>query len=156
MVFGLHRGDARDIVLEPLPCREEAWFRALPSDRRAEMEHEHELRQRREFELVRRERAMPWREAPFFAGTWAVADLACRSASAASVVSALLLGGALGWAVVRFDAGANTAVAIGLAAFMAFEYVASGGWSVPHLLTFPAVGAVTYFVANRREDRFVA
>lgn len=156
MVFGLHRGDARDIVLEPLPCREEAWFRALPPDRRATMEHEHELRQLREFELLRRERAMPWREAPLFAGTWAVADLACRQANAASVLGALVLGGALGWASVRFDAGVNTTVAVGLATFMAFEYLAGGSWSVPHLLTFPGVGAVTYFVANRREDRFVA
>jgi hypothetical protein len=156
MAFGTRRDHAREIVLEPLPCREEAWFLALPPERRAEMVHEHERRQLRGFELAHRERTLPWREAPLLAGVWAIADVACRHATAGSVLCALVLGGMLGWVSVRFDAGVNTTVAVGLAAFMAFECAANAGWSALHLLVFPAVGIVTYFVANRREDRFTA
>lgn len=156
MVFGLRRDASREVVLEPLPCREEEWFRTLPSDRRAQMERGHEQRQLRALELLRRERALPWREAPLFAAIWGVADLACGLATATSVTGALALGWILGWAGVRLGAGANVTAAVALAAFMAFECVVNHGWSGRHLVLFPAVGVFLFLVANRGEDRFGA
>jgi hypothetical protein len=137
----------------PHPRAGEPWFEALPTEKRAEFVAQWHASLARDTELARRDVRDRLRAPLPAAIVFALFDALSPHAHLLTVLGASVAGALVGFALHVLGFGRLRSTALGLLAFLAFEYATRGGFAGRVFFSAFVVGAAFAWIGWRREER---
>ena len=134
------------------PREEQDWFKRLPARVREEIVRDWRANEARYVELERHARRRVLHAIARMSALFAIADVACPETSLASFVTSLATGAVLGLAGERLDADRLVTGSVGLASFIALQWITRSGLSALHMLIFFPFGAMCAYLGYLREE----
>jgi hypothetical protein len=124
----------------------------LPDAERAKYVREHRAKHARMHELVGQEQKREWISALQMGLVLAGADIVSAHGSSVTIVLALVVGAALGWASMRLSANEVVTGATTLGVFFVLELITRRGVSATQLFVCFPVGFIAAWLTWRRQD----